>query len=106
MLPVVMVSTPDIVGFAVGTTVVVRVTVTVVSVGVAIVGDVAMVVADVATVVADVATVVACVVTLSALTGSTTMRSIARNTATGMTDDPLSCNIDKILPAGFTGDFL
>jgi hypothetical protein len=99
MLPVVMVSTPDIVGFAVVTAVVGWVTVTVVSMGVAVVGDVAMVVGDVATVVAG-------VVTLSALTGSTTMRSIARNTATGMTDCPLSCNIDKILPAGFTGDFL
>jgi hypothetical protein len=106
MLPVVMVSTPDIVGFAVGTTDVGWVTVTVVPVGVAVVADVATVVADVATVVADVATVVAdvatvvaCVVTLAALTGSTAMRSSARNTATGMTDDPLPCDIDTILPA-------
>jgi hypothetical protein len=59
----------------------------------------------VATVVADVATVVAVTVTLAAPTGRT-MKSIARNTATGMKDDPFPYDIDKILPAGFAGDFL
>jgi hypothetical protein len=53
-----------------------------------------MVVALMVTVVCDGTTVVALVVTLSALTGST-MRSIARNTATGMTEDPLSRDIEK-----------
>jgi hypothetical protein len=118
-LPVVMVSVADIVGFTVVTTVVVWVTATVVFTGGAVVTVVAAVVADgvtfvgcVTMVVADgvtlagcVTTVVCDVVTLSALTGSI-IRSIARNTATGMTDDPLPRDIDKLPPAGFTGNFL
>jgi hypothetical protein len=118
-LPVVTVSVPDSVGFMVVTTGVGWVTATVVFTGGAVVCDVATVVSVVGTVVCDVATVVSgvgtvvcdvalvvCdVVTLSALTGST-MSSIVRNTATGMTDNLLSRDIDKILPAGFTVDFL
>jgi hypothetical protein len=85
-------------------TVVVGVAVAVCVVVTVVVG-VAVAVCVVTTVVGDVVMVVCCVVTLSALTGNT-MRSIARNTATGMTDDPLPRDIDKLLPAGFTGDFL
>jgi hypothetical protein len=72
---------------------------------VTLVCGVAIVVGEVVTLVCGVITVVWDVVTLSALTGST-MRSIARNTAIGMTDDPLPRDIDTILPAGFAGDFL
>ena len=100
---------PDIVGLAVVTTVDGWVTATVVFMGVmvaivvatvaCVVGTVVCVVAGVVCVVIIVVcivdTVVCEVVTLSALTGST-MRSIARNTATGMTDDPLPCVIDEI----------
>jgi hypothetical protein len=84
---------------------VVTVVAMVVSVGGLVVRVVATVVCVGGIVVRVVATVVCDVVTLSALTGST-KRSIARNTATGMTDDPIPCDIDKFLPDGFTGDFL
>jgi hypothetical protein len=50
-------------------------------------------------------TVVSDTVTLSAPAGST-MRSIAKNTANGMTDDPLPRDIHKPPPAGLTVDFL
>jgi hypothetical protein len=114
------------VGFTVVVTVVGEVTVTVVTTGVVIVGDgamvvlvgtavvgdgvtvvvfAAMVVCEVAIVVVLGATVVWVVVTLSAPTGST-MRIIEKNTITGMSDDPLVGDIEKILPAGYTGDIL
>jgi len=121
-LPVVMIS--RVVAEIVVVTTVTGCVVTVVATGVAVVAVVAAVVAGVAAVVAlGVATVVAVgatvvgdvamvvvivvagIVTLAALTGRTT-RSIARNTAAGMRDDPFPRDIDKILPAGFAGDFL
>jgi hypothetical protein len=85
-------------------TVVVGVTLAVCVVVTVVVG-VTLAVCVVTTVVGDVVMVVCCVLLLSALTGNT-MRSIARNTATGMTINPLPRDIDKLLPAGFTGNFL
>jgi hypothetical protein len=107
------------VGCIVVTTVVGWVTVTVVFTGVAVVtvvatvvgevvtlvGCVAIVVGEVVTLVCGVITVVWAAVTFSALTGST-MRSIARNTVTDMTDDPRPRDIATVLPAGCAGDFL
>jgi hypothetical protein len=106
---VVSVSVPVIVGFAVVTTVAGGVTATVVFAGVKVAIVVTTVVCGVGTVVCVVvrlvcdkgivvcvvAMVVCEVVTLSALTGST-IKSIARNTATDMTDDTVPRVIDKI----------
>jgi hypothetical protein len=64
---------------------------------------VVMVVVGVTLVVCVVATVVV-VVVLEAPTGNT-MRSIAKNTAIGITDDPYPRDIQNPLPAGFTVDF-
>ncbi len=79
--------------------------VTVVLVVATVVSDGATVVLVVATGVGDGVTVVAFGVSLPELAGST-MRSIARNTASSIIDDLLPRDIDLVLPAGFAGDFL